>query len=238
MILGAGPDTRAWRLPQLARTAVREIGHPASQQDEQARLTEAAQGPQGPQGLQGLQKSERPAVELPVAARSVRSTPVDLSVDDLGAAPKDAGHDPSVPTPWLREGVIPYLTPHQVRATLAALTAPGSALIVNYQTPPARTAAGRLLTRMAGSANTSQQPGQHGSTEVEPEPLLAYRATGPIPGSAVASPQKLSQNPRRGRHMFTTSGGGPRGRSVRIVHELRQQRLPVLSDGTRLSRSR
>ncbi|MFF1736506.1 class I SAM-dependent methyltransferase [Streptomyces sp. NPDC058247] len=43
VILGAGLDTRAWHLPQLARTDVREIDHPASQQDKKrARLTEAA----------------------------------------------------------------------------------------------------------------------------------------------------------------------------------------------------
>ncbi|MGW3464489.1 hypothetical protein ACWDE9_35090, partial [Streptomyces olivaceoviridis] len=33
-------------------------------------------------------------------------------------------------------------------------------------------------------------------------------------------------------------GGSPRGRGVRIVHELRQHRLPVVNDGTRWSRSR
>ncbi|MEU8489534.1 class I SAM-dependent methyltransferase [Streptomyces sp. NPDC048641] len=43
VILGAGLDTRAWHLPQLARTDVREIDHPASQQDKKrALLTEAA----------------------------------------------------------------------------------------------------------------------------------------------------------------------------------------------------
>ncbi|MCX5083898.1 MULTISPECIES: class I SAM-dependent methyltransferase [unclassified Streptomyces] len=156
VILGAGLDTRAWRLPELAQTDVWEVDHPASQQDKRARLAEAAsQRPQGPE------ESERPAVELPVAARSVRFTPVDFSVDDLGAALEGAGHDPSVPTAWLWEGVVPYLTRDEVRATLAALaarTAPGSVLVVNYQTPSARAAVGRLLTRVAGNASTSGEP--------------------------------------------------------------------------------
>jgi methyltransferase (TIGR00027 family) len=94
-------------------------------------------------------------------ARSVRFTPVDFAVDDLGAALDTAGHDPSAPTTWLWEGVVPYLTRDTVRATLATLaarTAPGSALIVNYQTPSAKAAAGRLLTRVLGSSITSGEP--------------------------------------------------------------------------------
>ncbi|MFI0966564.1 class I SAM-dependent methyltransferase [Streptomyces sp. NPDC021080] len=155
VILGAGLDTRAWRLPELARTDVWEVDHPASQRDKRARLAEAAQE------VRGLQESGRPAVELPVVARSVRFTPVDFSVDDLGAALDGAGHAPSVPTAWLWEGVVPYLTRDEVRATVAALaarTAPGSVLVVNYQTPSARASVGRLLTRVIGGAITSGEP--------------------------------------------------------------------------------
>ncbi|MFF1593025.1 class I SAM-dependent methyltransferase [Streptomyces sp. NPDC058286] len=155
VILGAGLDTRAWRLSELSRTDVWEVDHPASQQDKRARLAEAAQRPQGPE------ESGRPAVGLPIAARSVRFTPVDFSDDDLGAALEGAGHDPSVPTAWVWEGVVPYLTHDEVRATLAALaarTAPGSVLVVNYQTPSARAAVGRLLTRVVGNASTSGEP--------------------------------------------------------------------------------
>lgn len=139
VILGAGLDTRAWRLTELARTDVWEVDHPASQQDKQARL---------PAG--------RAAV-----ARSVRFTPVDFAVDDLGTALDAAGHDPSTPTTWLWEGVVPYLTRGEVRATVAALaarSAPSSALVVNYQVPSARAAAGRLLTRVLGSSITSGEP--------------------------------------------------------------------------------
>ncbi|MFG2437385.1 class I SAM-dependent methyltransferase [Streptomyces sp. NPDC048508] len=139
VILGAGLDTRAWRLSELARTDVWEVDHPASREDKQDRL---------------------PA-EQAVVARSVRFTPVDFALDDLGTALDSAGHDPSAPTTWLWEGVIPYLTCDEVRATVAALaarTAPGSALVVNYQTPSTRAAAGRLLTRFLGSSITSGEP--------------------------------------------------------------------------------
>ncbi|MEB8340884.1 class I SAM-dependent methyltransferase [Streptomyces endophyticus] len=144
VILGAGLDTRAWRLTGLAHTDVWEVDHPASQQDKRARLTEAAA-----------------TAELPPAARSVRFTPVDFAVDDLGAALDAAGHDPSAPTTWLWEGVVPYLTRDEVRttlATLAARTAPGSTLVVNYQSPSAKATVGRLLTRVLGNSVTRGEP--------------------------------------------------------------------------------
>ncbi|MER5527292.1 class I SAM-dependent methyltransferase [Streptomyces sp. NPDC002677] len=141
VILGAGLDTRAWRLPELARTDVWEVDHPASQQDKRARLAAAS--------------------ELPTVARSVRFAPVDFAVDDLGAVLDAAGHDPSAPTTWLWEGVVPYLTRDEVRATVAALaarSAPGSVLVVNYQAPSARAAVGRLLARVLRSSMTSGEP--------------------------------------------------------------------------------
>ncbi|WP_427168377.1 hypothetical protein ACQF4J_44540 [Streptomyces sp. C1-1] len=49
----------------------------------------------------------------------------------------------------------------QVRATvtaLAARSASGSALVVNYQAPSAKAAAGRLLTRVLASSLTSGEP--------------------------------------------------------------------------------
>ncbi|MFJ4894653.1 class I SAM-dependent methyltransferase [Streptomyces sp. NPDC088788] len=139
VILGAGLDTRAWRLSELARTDVWEVDHPASQQD----------------------KLDRLPAEQSAVSRSVRFTPVDFALDDLGTALDGAGHDPSTPTAWLWEGVVPYLTRDEVRATVAALaarTAPGSVLVVNYQSPSTRAAAGRLLTRFLGSSITSGEP--------------------------------------------------------------------------------
>ncbi|MDT0469907.1 class I SAM-dependent methyltransferase [Streptomyces gibsoniae] len=155
VILGAGLDTRVWRLPELAQTDVWEVDHPASQQDKRARLAEAAHVGREPD------TGDRPGAELPALARSVQFTPVDFAVDDLGAALDVAGHDPSAPTTWLWEGVVPYLTRDQVRATVAALatrTVPGSALIVNYQAPSVKADAGRLLTRVLGSYATSGEP--------------------------------------------------------------------------------
>ncbi|MEV6793655.1 class I SAM-dependent methyltransferase [Streptomyces sp. NPDC051320] len=155
VILGAGLDTRAWRLPGLAQTDVWEVDHPASQQDKRARLGEAVEAVRGPD------EGDLPVGELPTIARSVRFTPVDFAVDDLGMALDAARHDPSAPTTWLWEGVVPYLTRDEVRATVAALaarTVPGSALVVNYQAPSVKAAAGMLLTRVLGGSVTSGEP--------------------------------------------------------------------------------
>ncbi|MFD9095872.1 class I SAM-dependent methyltransferase [Streptomyces collinus] len=199
VILGAGLDTRAWRLHELARTDVWEVDHPASQQDKQARLAEAAAA-RFPAPADDAHPSPRPPepAGLPVLARSVRFTPVDFAVDDLGTVLAAHGHDASAPTTWLWEGVVPYLTRTQVRATLAALaarTAPGSAVVVNYQAPSARAAAGRLLTRLLGNSITSGEPWrslwrpqqmaalltEHGLRVVSDDDLLslAHTLTGP-----------------------------------------------------------
>ncbi|MFF4440350.1 class I SAM-dependent methyltransferase [Streptomyces sp. NPDC001621] len=155
MILGAGLDPWAWRLAELARTDVWKVDHPASQQDKRARLAEAAAVPRE------TDEGDRRGGGLPVLARAVRFTPVDFAVDDLGTALEAARHDPSAPTTWLREGVVPYLTRDEVRATVAALaarTAPGSALVLKYQAPSAKAAVGRLLTRVLGGSVNAGEP--------------------------------------------------------------------------------
>ncbi|MFE2839720.1 class I SAM-dependent methyltransferase [Streptomyces mirabilis] len=141
VVLGAGLDSRAWRLPELADTDVWEVDHPASQQDKQERLAEAG--------------------VPPVVARSVRFAPVDFATDDLGSALEAAGHDASVPTTWLWEGVVPYLTHDEVRATVRAVadrSAPGSALVLNYQGPSVKASAGRLIARVLNSSVTASEP--------------------------------------------------------------------------------
>ncbi len=140
VILGAGLDSRAWRLPELAGTAVIEVDHPASQADKLDRIGDLA----------------------PLAG-SLRLAPVRLDRDELGTALAGAGHDPAQPTTWVWEGVVPYLTRAQVRTTVAAirtLSAPGSRLIVNYQQPAASSILGRvvvwaMLRRRAGAHPTS-----------------------------------------------------------------------------------
>ncbi len=129
VIVGAGLDTRPWRLGELEDAVVFSVDHPASQAD-----------------------CRRRADGLDLAARRVEFVPVDLGSEPLGLALLDGGHDPSAPTTWLWEGVVPYLTGDQVEATLGALSersAPGSTLVVPYQDRSAITRVGRRLSAFA-----------------------------------------------------------------------------------------
>jgi methyltransferase (TIGR00027 family) len=127
VILGAGLDGRAWRMPELAGADVFEVDHPASQQDKRDR-----------------------GRELPARAGTPHYVPVDFAYDRLDDALDSAGHQGAVATTWVWEGVIPYLTRAQVAGTMAIVggrSAPGSRLIVNYQSPAVSAAAGRLLAQ-------------------------------------------------------------------------------------------
>ncbi|GAA4590757.1 methyltransferase (TIGR00027 family) [Actinoplanes octamycinicus] len=135
VILGAGLDGRAWRLPELADVPVFEVDQPASQQDKRDRVA----------ALDG-----KPPVFVPV----------DFGRDRLGDALAAAGHRAAEPTTWVWEGVVPYLTRAEVAATVqavASLSAAGSRLIVNYQARSAKARLGRLvvqgMARLAGRAN-------------------------------------------------------------------------------------
>jgi methyltransferase (TIGR00027 family) len=141
VILGAGLDGRAWRMPELSGVDVFEVDHPASQQD----------------------KCER-ATALDPTAGPLRFVAVDLTQAALGAALAAAGHQESRQTTWVLEGVIPYLTPGDAAAAVAAVadrSAPGSRLVVSYQTRSPRAALGRLLARGFLLLTGRGDPGAH-----------------------------------------------------------------------------
>src|SRR5262249_2688956 len=85
VILGAGLDGRAWRMPELRDVTVFEVDPPDSQRQKRAR-----------------------AAGLSQVARDVRFAPVDFTRDDLDQALSDAGHDPAIKTTWIWEGVVMY----------------------------------------------------------------------------------------------------------------------------------
>jgi len=138
VILGAGLDARAWRMPELASATVFEVDHPASSRDKQRRL----------------------AGREPLAAQVV-TVAVDLATDPLGPPLEAAAYDPSVETTWIWEGVVPYLTAAQVGETVAqvaGLSAPGSRLVVAYQARSWRSAIGRGVMRVVLSAARQPNP--------------------------------------------------------------------------------
>lgn len=127
VIVGAGLDARAWRMPELAEVNVFEVDHLASQSEKRART--AGLGP-------------------PVA--SLHFVPADLNQTDLDTALDAAGHQASRPTTWVLEGVVPYLTEEAAVGTvtaIAARSAPGSTLVMTYHTSSPRERISRLLAR-------------------------------------------------------------------------------------------
>lgn len=115
VLLGAGFDTRAYRMPELSELRVFEVDHPSTQAVKQAR----ARG-------------------LTPTTEDLRYVPVDFTHDDLGERLASAGHDAGAPTVWIWEGVVMYLPDEALRATLASVrarSAPGSALLLHYHEP-------------------------------------------------------------------------------------------------------
>ena len=124
VILGAGLDGRAWRMPELADAVVFEVDHPDSQREKRKRIATLEQ-----------------------TAKAVRFVAVDFAQDDLEQALTAAEHDPTRPTTWVWEGVVMYLTRSAIEATLAIIarrSLPGSRLIVLYHSPA-------LLLHLVGS---------------------------------------------------------------------------------------
>jgi methyltransferase (TIGR00027 family) len=138
IVLGAGLDSRAWRMPELAGVDVFEVDHPASQADKRGRLD-----------------------AMTPRARSVTFVAVDLTSQRLDEALVGAGHRSDVATTWIWEGVVPYLRSRDVVATLRAinvLSAQGSRLIVNYQSPSMGAALGRLAARAMAAVGGGANP--------------------------------------------------------------------------------
>lgn len=98
VLLGAGLDTRAAR---LARPGLRffEVDHPATQAYKRERLAAVADYPHGASTL----------------------VPCDFERDAFAKALLDAGFRPDVPSAFIWEGVIAYLTETAVRTTFRSI---------------------------------------------------------------------------------------------------------------------
>jgi methyltransferase (TIGR00027 family) len=113
VLLGAGYDTRAYRLPEAADVETFEVDHPVTQAAKRAALEGA----------------------LATPWRHVHLVPVDFEHDSLAKALDDAGLKRRERTCVVWEGVFSYLTIEAIDATLrwvAKACAPGSRLILTY----------------------------------------------------------------------------------------------------------
>jgi len=113
VILGAGFDSRAHRLPPMRQVTVFEVDHPATQ------------------------AAKRRVVQRDAGQRAghVRFVPVVFGADDPARKLTESGFVPGQPTLVLWEGVTNYLDPEAVDATfrfLAAAVGPGSPVLFTY----------------------------------------------------------------------------------------------------------
>jgi methyltransferase (TIGR00027 family) len=115
VVLGAGLDARAWRMPNLADVSAFELDHP----DTQAFKRE---------GIGDL----RPL------AKEVRFCSIDFERQTTPDVLRAHAFDVGAPSVWIWEGVTMYLTSDAIEATLGAvaeLAAPESRLAMTYLPP-------------------------------------------------------------------------------------------------------
>jgi methyltransferase (TIGR00027 family) len=155
VILGAGCDSRAYRLPGLRGIPVFEVDHPDTLTTRRRALERA----------------------LPVAPEHVRFVACDFTRSDLGAVMAAAGYRESARTFLLWEGVTNYLTEAAVDATLrwCSRAAPGSLLLFTYVHRD-------ILTRPDAFVGTRQlfasleRAGERFTFGIEPGELPAFLA--------------------------------------------------------------
>jgi methyltransferase (TIGR00027 family) len=163
VILGAGYDGRAWRMKELEGVRVFEVDHPA---------TQAA-------------KRERVA-ELPPPVGQLTFVPVDFRHDSLDQALIRAGHDTSMPTCWIWEGVVMYLTHDAMLATLGSIarrSAGGSTLVLNYHSQGRRWIE-RVIFRLIGEPMISHWSPAEMAADLRPKGFEVIEDTGILDWSA------------------------------------------------------
>lgn len=115
VLLGAGLDTRAWRMPELERCMVYELDYPSTQ------------------------AYKRPRIEaLAPLSCGVQFCPIDFERQAIGRALDAAGFQRSERSVWVSESVTPFLSRPAVDAmidAMAAGAAPGSVLALTYVPP-------------------------------------------------------------------------------------------------------
>jgi methyltransferase (TIGR00027 family) len=113
VILGAGFDSRPYRIPGIEKTQVFEVDHPATQEAK----------------LKGLKKVIDP---LPA---HVTFVPLDFNTQSLGEGLLAGGYDEHGKTLFIWQGVTYFLTAEGVDSTLAFIanhSGPGSSVIFDY----------------------------------------------------------------------------------------------------------
>lgn len=153
VLLGAGYDCRALRMPDLATASVFEVDHPATQARKKSILTRL--GARSPSHYVTWDFEQRPMEDLP----------------DVLA---EAGLDLQRPTFTIWEGVTMYLTDAAIDASLRAIrawSAPGSQLAMTYFAKSRITRPSFVTRAMKAVVGAVGEPWKFGWT---PDELPAY----------------------------------------------------------------
>lgn len=143
VVLGAGLDGRAFRLPWLAEVDVFEVDHPATQRAKRARIE-----------------------GTPATCRSLTLVDVDFERQSVGTRLAEVGHETERPTLWIWEGVTPYLESAAIDGTLSSVgerSADGSRLAMTYAVAsdvPMATASRRVFSVIGEPLRTMMPPGE------------------------------------------------------------------------------
>ena len=131
VLLGAGFDARAHRLPALSTATVFEVDHPDTQALKQAG-----------------------AARLPRLSRQLHYVASDFERRSLKTTLGDAGYDPSRRSVWIWEGVTMYLPRAAVVDALDTVTVlcPAGSLLIATYVGPELLASGGALGRLAHRA--------------------------------------------------------------------------------------
>jgi len=159
VLLGAGLDTRAWRLSPARGApparAVFEMDVPEVLEHKRAAMTKR------------VHTTAKHAKRLPpppplTLGSSYREVPANFAEPGWDQKLRAAGHDRGAPTVWVLEGLLYYLSPAAVNVVLrrtAAASAPGSVLVASVvnRASVARAKRGPQGGAKAGSRRSTHQ---------------------------------------------------------------------------------
>ena len=185
VLLGAGFDMRAFRLPPATHALTFELDHSRTSSAKQAALQRAH----------------------PALPERIRYSGIDFNRQSIAAVLSEAGFDSSRRACWIWEGVTNYLTAEAVDAALrqiAAISAEGSILLFTYveravlDNPGLYHGAARLTARLASYG----EPWTFGLDPRRVRPYLAARGFALIEDVNVAEVWQLAARPQAEIHGY------------------------------------
>lgn len=184
VLLGAGYDCRALRMPELAGARVFEVDHPATQSHKRATL-------------------ER--IEAASPATYVTWNFEERPMEDLPEGLAEAGHDAARPTFTVWEGVTMYLSEPAIDASLraiAAWSAPGSRVAMTYFARAGFTQPSLVSRAMRAVVSRAGEPWRFGWEPGELPEYLAARSLVLLRDVALAAAARALLPPELAARVF------------------------------------